>query len=296
MTTPLLPGTPSPIDDAAASLAGRVTRSLVAIRSHAGGGAGTTWSADGLIITNHHVVPGDGAEVTLHDDRVFPARVIDRDPEHDLAALRIDAIGLDAAVPAAAALRTGEMVFAIGNPWGMRGTLTAGVVLTTAGSGPEDGPPLRGMIRADVRLAPGNSGGPLVNTRGEVVGINSMIAGGVAIAIPVAAVTAFATREAEPEPGFLGVRVEAVPLPEAIAASYALPEAAGLLLTGVEPDSPAEAAGLIPGDIVVGIDAQRGLQAIGRGLSHMRAGRPVRLALLRGGKPHEASATPAVRA
>jgi serine protease Do len=268
----------------------------VSIRSRSGGGSGVIWSADGLIITNHHVVPGDSAEVTLQDDRVFPARVIDRDPEHDLAALRIDAIGLDAAVPALTPLRTGEMVFAIGNPWGVRGTVTAGIVLTTAASAPEDGRSMEGLIRADLRLAPGNSGGPLVNARGEVVGINSMIAGGVALAVPVAAVIAFATREAEPEPGFLGVLVEAVPLPEAIAASYALPEAAGLMLTGIEPGSPAEAAGLIPGDIVVGIDAQRGLQALGRGLSHMRAGHPVRLALLRGGKPHETDATPAVRA
>ncbi|MEO9254939.1 MAG: PDZ domain-containing protein, partial [Tepidiformaceae bacterium] len=158
------------------------------------------------------------------------------------------------------------------------------------------GVPIANAIRADVRLAPGNSGGPLVNSRGQVVGINSMIAGGMAIAIPSNTVAEFLTRGAPGEPGFLGIMLQPVELSEAIAASFALPEAAGLMLTNVEPGSPAESAGLLPGDIVLGFDGgHRGLAAIGRGFEGMRAGTPVRLSLLRGDTAHEAEAIPAVR-
>jgi serine protease Do len=285
------------IDSATGALAARVNRSLVAIRSRAGGGSGTVWSADGLIVTNHHVAPGDGAEVVTADDKVFEAKVVDRSSESDLALLKIEGSGLEAIeVADSAALRVGEVVFASGNPWGQRGTLTAGVVLATRASALDGQGPPEGVIRADVRLAPGNSGGPLVNARGQLIGINSMIAGGVAIAIPSNTVGAFVSRATPDEPGFLGLEFQAVALPDAIAASFQLPEPAGLMLTSVEPGSPAERAGLLPGDILFGVDAKRGLRVIGNGFECMRAGRPLKLTLLRGGVAHEAEATPGVRA
>jgi serine protease Do len=284
-------------DVAAAELAERVARGIVFIRSAAGGGTGTIWSADGLIVTNHHVVPGDSAEIETFDGRTFAARVVNRDPDVDLALLKVPVDGLTP-LPAgdSSAARTGELVFAMGNPWGQRNTVTAGIVLTTSAEAPENAVSLERAIRADVRLAPGNSGGPLVNARGEVIGINAMIAGGVAIAVPSNVVIEFAGRDEAGLPGFLGVEFQAVPLPQAIAASYRLPEAAGLMLTGIEPGSPAEAAGLLPGDILVGVDAERGLRAIGRRFERMRAGKALRLAVVRGGAPWEAQATPAVRA
>src|SRR5689334_8832795 len=120
-------------DVAAAELAERVARGIVVIRSAAGGGTGTIWSADGLIVTNHHVVPGDSAEVETFDGRTFAARVVNRDPDVDLAMLKVQVDGLTP-LPAgdSSAVRTGELVFAVGNPWGQRNTVTAGIVLTTS--------------------------------------------------------------------------------------------------------------------------------------------------------------------
>jgi len=171
------------VAEATGDLATTLRTSLVAIRSHAGGGAGTAWRSDGLIVTNNHVVPGDEAEVLLPDGRALPGRVVARDPDHDLAAVMVEATLTPVSVADSSRLRAGEMVFAIGNPWGLRGSVTAGIVF---GVGPamEDSVPMRQVIRADIQLAPGNSGGPLADARGRVVGINSMIAGGMGVAVP----------------------------------------------------------------------------------------------------------------
>ncbi len=177
---PAFPGM-LPIDPGTADLAERVRQRIVAVQTPGGGGTGTTWAADGLVVTNHHVVPGERAVVQLRDGRAFDAAVVGRDASHDLAALRVPARGLTALEPRQEPLRPGELVFAVGNPWGEPAVVTGGVVLAAGGR----------VVRADVRLAPGNSGGPLVDARGRVVGINAMIAGGVAVAIPAAAVSAF---------------------------------------------------------------------------------------------------------
>lgn len=279
-------------------LAARLNRSLVTVRSRAGGGSGTVWTAGGLIVTNNHVVPGDHAEVVTSDDRVLDARVVARDSSVDLALLRVDAAGLEPVEAGdSAALRPGQFVYAIGNPWGQRGSVTAGIVLTTNASTVENGVPLEHVIRADLRLAPGNSGGPLVDAGGRVIGINAMIAGGMAVAIPSNTVVEFVAKASEGEPGFLGVTLQQVQVPHAIAASYSFEDEAGLMLTEIEPGSAAEEAGLLPGDVLIGIDGERGrVPAVARRLQGMRAGRPLKLALLRGGKLHEASATPAARA
>lgn len=279
-------------------LAARLNRSLVTVRSRAGGGSGTVWTAGGLIVTNNHVVPGDHAEVVTSDDRVLDARLVARDSSVDLALLRVDAAGLEPVEAGdSAALRPGQFVYAIGNPWGQRGSVTAGIVLTTNASTVENGVPLEHVIRADLRLAPGNSGGPLVDAGGRVIGINAMIAGGMAVAIPSNTVVEFVAKASEGEPGFLGVTLQQVQVPHAIAASYSFEDEAGLMLTEIEPGSAAEEAGLLPGDVLIGIDGERGrVPAVARRLQGMRAGRPLKLALLRGGKLHEASATPAARA
>jgi len=165
----------------------RLQSSLVVVRSHRfGGGAGFIWDSSGLILTNHHVVGKHPAVVLLQDDRELEAHLVAQDPEVDLALLAVSAPDLAAARLAPSLPRVGEMVFAFGHPWGQRGYVSSGIVsaLPTARTHGVHGSLT--VIRTDAPLAPGNSGGPLVNGAGEVIGINAMIVGGdQSIAIPV---------------------------------------------------------------------------------------------------------------
>ena len=167
----------------------QVMPSLVIVRGHRfGAGAGIIWDANGLILTNNHVVGRRTPIVVLQDDREYESRLIARDPDVDLALLSIDATGLTPLKPVSVSPRVGEMVFAFGHPWGQRNTVTRGIVSALVHAHNRRGDKLP-VIRSDVPLAPGNSGGPLVNAKGEVVGINAMIVGGdqsVSIAASVA--------------------------------------------------------------------------------------------------------------
>src|SRR5215207_8933758 len=201
---------------AGARMVERALKSVVQVQSRArGSGAGVIWDADGHVLTNHHVVAGGrrGGKVTviLHDDRAIDAEVLRRGRNLDLALLRLKNGPGD--LPAAPVgnseeLRVGELVYAIGHPWGRLGAVTAGIV---SGMGEVRGPGGRARyVQSDVALAPGNSGGPLLNARGEVVGINAMIFGGLALAIPSNTASAWLAKEPRPR---LGVRVLPVVLP-----------------------------------------------------------------------------------
>lgn len=167
----------------------RVMPSLVVVRGHrSGAGAGIVWNADGLILTNNHVVGRRTPLVMLNDHREFEAKLIARNRDMDLALLSINALNLTPVVPASAVPRVGEMVFAFGHPWGERNVVTRGIVSAVLSAQTRNGGRFP-VIRSDATLAPGNSGGPLVNARGEVIGINAMIMGGdqsLAIAVSVA--------------------------------------------------------------------------------------------------------------
>ena len=167
----------------------QVMPSLVIVRGHRfGAGAGIVWEANGLVLTNNHVVGRRTPIVVLQDDREYESRLIARDPDVDLALLSIDASGLTPLTPASVSPRVGEMVFAFGHPWGQRNTVTRGIVSALVHAHNRRGEKLP-VVRSDTPLAPGNSGGPLVNAKGEVVGINAMIVGGdqsVSIAASVA--------------------------------------------------------------------------------------------------------------
>lgn len=168
---------------AAAALAEQVQGSVVAVRTPGGGGAGVVWRSDGVIITNHHVVPGQRAAVTLATGESLVAAVVARDPMSDLAVLQLPSVNLTAArIGNAHALRAGDLVLAVGHPFGIQGAVSMGVVSAALAS-PRSGHQ-RELLRADVQLSPGNSGGPLVDARGAVVGINSMFVGGLALAVP----------------------------------------------------------------------------------------------------------------
>jgi serine protease Do len=270
------------IDRAAAALAEGLRAVLVAVRSAAGGGSGTAWTADGLVVTNHHVVPGGRAEVQLPDGRRLGASVRRRDPALDLALLDVGQPLEAVATPGSSAdLRVGELVFAAGNPWGEPGVVTRGILSARGPSSVEGSVPLAEALRADVRLAPGNSGGPLADARGRVVGINAMIAGGMAIAVPVEAVQELVA--GPPLPARIGISGRAVPLPPAIAAGARASDGLGVLVTEVEADSPALRAGLLPGDVLVGFAGEPGgAAALTRGLRRLRDGERRELRLLRG--------------
>lgn len=182
------------LSEALSSVAGRIRRSLAVVHNgRRGAGAGVVWRSNGLIVTNHHVIAHGKPRVTLDDGREYPARILAQDAEIDLALLQIEPHDLPAApIADSRGLRVGQMVMAIGHPWGQRACLTTGIVSGLSqvqtrgkrGSAP--------VIRSDVRLAPGNSGGPLVNASGGVVGINTMIIGGdTSLAIPSQLVESF---------------------------------------------------------------------------------------------------------
>jgi serine protease Do len=182
------------LGQALSAINSRVQRSLVVVHNgRHGAGAGIIWRADGFIVTNHHVVARGRIRVTLPDNGEYPASIVAQEPEIDLALLRIEAMNLPAAMIAdARGSRVGQIVLAIGHPWGRRGAVSVGII---SGLGNVE---VRGrrasipVIRSDVALAPGNSGGPLVNAGGGVIGINTMIVGGdLGIAIPSHVVSAF---------------------------------------------------------------------------------------------------------
>lgn len=212
----------------------RLRRSTARVfaRERGGGGSGVVWSADGLILTNAHVARTPAARVELWDGRCFDARVVARDPRRDLTVLRISADGLEAAMPGdSASLRPGELVMAIGNPLGFIGALSTGVVHSI---GPLPGMGHERWILADVRLAPGNSGGPLANAQGQVVGINTAIVNGLGVAAPVSTAMDFLRRGARPA---LGATLR--------------PLRFGLLILEVDPGGAAVAASLRAGDILL---------------------------------------------
>ena len=167
----------------------QVLPSLVVVRGRRfGAGAGIVWDANGLILTNNHVVGRHMPIVLLQDDREYESKLVARDPDVDLALLSIEATNLTPLRPASASPRIGEMVFAFGHPWGQRNTVTRGIISALVSAQNRRGEKLP-IVRSDASLAPGNSGGPLVNAKGEVIGINAMIVGGdqsVSIAASVA--------------------------------------------------------------------------------------------------------------
>ncbi len=247
-----------------ARLVEEARRSVVEVRRGGrGAGAGVIWPGQNLVLTNNHVVAGGrrGARgtvrVTLHDGRALDAEVVKRSRGLDLALLRLRE---DAGLPAVSvgdsdALRVGELVFAIGHPWGSPGAATAGVV---SGREPSGRWSRRGSfvryVRSDVTLAPGNSGGPLLNARGEVVGINAMIFGRTALSIPSNAALAWVEDPGEQRgDGRSRLGVEVVPVEFPASGRPEEGDAWGLAISSVEEGGPAGAAGLMVGDVMLGL-------------------------------------------
>jgi serine protease Do len=226
-------------------VAEQLRRSTVLI--HAGGsGSGIIWSTEGIIVTNAHVARGSRLGVQLWDGRELNARIMSRNPRRDIALLRVNATDLPAAaVGDSSEVRPGELAIAIGNPLGFIGALATGTIHTT---GYLPGLGRYPWIQANLRLAPGNSGGPLANARGRIIGINTMVAGRLALAIPSNAVQDILS--SGPSDSWLGVTVHPVRVPQVVGRGRAF----GLVVLEIEPASPAANASLLPGDILLGTE------------------------------------------
>ena len=287
MTAMLQPDAPAGLLAlATAEIAARVRPSVVQVRGRGrGGGSGIVWGDGQTVMTNFHVVAGVGPriEVLTADDRLCPAQLIAGNPRLDLALLNVEGADLPPAPPGdSTRLRVGELVFAVGNPWGQRGVVTAGVVSAVGDLPASPGEPAASYVRSDVRLAPGNSGGPLLNARGEVVGVNAMIFGGdLSVAIPTHVATGW-VGQLPRRPVFLGLAVAPVAPARAAAASLG---AAGLLVAQVTPGGPADRAGLRRGDLLLALDGAplRATTTLLEALDRAHPGDRLRFDLLRAG-------------
>ncbi len=261
---------PDAFSNALNALLEQAQASVVQVRREGhGAGTGVVWQSNGGIITNAHVVPADGikVQVELPDGRVLDARLVDREPTLDLALLSIPVDNLPAIpVGDSAKLRVGELVCAIGHPWGHRGVVTAGIVSALSKVKVRNSEREIDYIKSDVRLAPGNSGGPLLDAQGRVVGINAMIFGGdLSVAIPSNVVSAWVAGLPK-TPVSLGVQVQPSELSAAVRQQITAEnvgaglapalQATGLLVVGIIADGRAERSGLLVGDILLELAGQ----------------------------------------
>ncbi len=232
-------------------------------RDIGGSGSGFVIAPDGFILTNSHVVhSATRIVVNLSDGRDYPAQLIGDDPETDLAVIRIDAPHLvHVRLADSESLRVGQMAIAIGNPLGFQASVTAGVISALGRSMySQSGRLIDNIIQTDAALNPGNSGGPLVNSAGEVIGVNTaMIRPAQGICFAIASNTAklvagWLIRDGRIRRSYIGVAGQNVPLHRRVIRFYNLPLETGVLVVSVEKDSPARSAGLREGDIIVGFN------------------------------------------
>ena len=258
-----------------------------------GSGSGFIFTPDGFVLTNSHVVHGaHKIEVTIADGSKYQAELIGDDPDTDLAVIRINAPNL---VPAhlgeSKQVRVGQLVLAIGNPYGFQYSVTAGVVSALGRSlRARSGRLMDAVIQTDAALNPGNSGGPLVNSRGEVIGVNTAMilpAQGICFATSIDTAKFVASRlirDGRVSRSYIGLAGQNVPLPRRIVRFYNLRVESGILVISFEANSPGKKAGLREGDIVIGFDDRpiAGIDDLHKLLTEERIGHKSTLAVIRG--------------
>jgi len=279
---------------------------VVKIEVKGGGGSGVLFTPDGLILTNCHVVERTGdLSVVMPDGRSARADVVGQDADTDLAVVRIEA-SAGAPLPWATlgdsrAVRVGQMAIAIGNPYGFNHSVTAGVVSALGRSlRARSGRLMDDIIQTDASLNPGNSGGPLVTSRGEVIGINTAMilpAQGLCFAIATNTARFVASaliRDGRIRRSYIGVAGQSVPIPRAVARSNQLAVSSGVFVTSVEPKSPAASAGLRDGDVILAFAGEvvTGIDDLHRRLTGDRIGVPATLTILRSAERRQLTIVP----
>jgi len=275
-------------------------------RGQGGSGSGFIFTPDGFILTNSHVVHGSRRiKVLTPETGDLAAQLVCEDADTDLALLRVDAPALPAVrLGDSRKIRVGQLVVAIGNPYGFQYTVTAGVVSALGRSlRSQSGRLIEDVIQTDAALNPGNSGGPLVNAHGEVIGVNTatiLPAQGLCFAISINTAQFIASkliREGRVRRSYIGVHAQTASLQRTIARHYDLKAATGALIIGIEPNSPALKAGLQEGDVIVALDSElvEGVDVLHPLLSEARIGVPTELVVLRGSRRLKLTVVPASR-
>ena len=279
---------------------------VVRIEAGRGGGSGVIFTPDGFVLTNNHVVERGGTlHVTLPDGRESEARLVGRDADTDLAVIRVGGSALPwARFGDSRHVRVGQVAVAIGNPYGFHHSVTAGVVSAVGRSLRAQSMRLiEDVIQTDAALNPGNSGGPLVTTRGDVIGINTAVlapAQGLCFAIAsntARFVASRLVRDGRIRRSYVGIVGNQMPIPRALARANRLAVDSGVRVASVAAESPAAVAGIKEGDIVLAFDGHPigGVDDLHRLLAEERIGVPAAVVVLRGGERRELTVVPAER-
>ena len=286
--------------NAVTELADSISASVVTVISGRRGGTGIVWSEDGLIVTANHVLGHSlTPTVTLHDGKQVQAKVLGKDPYSDVALLKVDAAGLTPVKSGTAdGVKVGQFVLALANPFGGKASATSGIVTSLRRSTRGFwGVMIEDAVVSDARLNPGYSGGPLVDASGNLLGMNVAHFAGRGIAVSVGSLKATVervSRDGGVKKGYLGVVVEPIELPEELARSKDVGQDGGLLVRAVETGSPAKAAGVAIGDIVLklGETSAAGEHDLHRALTGGVVGKKLSLTVLRAEKVTVLSITP----
>ena len=296
--------------EAVISAAERVSPSVVKIEVHqqgkpGGSGSGFVFTPDGFILTNSHVVHGASAiDVVFSDGQRHGADNVGDDPDTDLAVIRISASNLvPAALGDSGSLRVGQVVIAIGNPYGFQATVTAGVISAIGRSlRSQSGRLIDNVIQTDAALNPGNSGGPLITSSGEVIGVNTAIilpAQGICFATAINTAKFVAGRlikDGKIQRGYIGVAGQNAPVHRLLVRAHQLPVSSGVFVVSIEQNSPAARADLKEGDFIVGLNerAVPDIDALHRLLTDYVPGTEVALTIVRGTEKLVLNLSPAV--